>query len=71
MSAAPPPPEFVTRTEAARLIGWYPQRVTAAVHRRDLPAYRVGNRILLKRTDVEAFAAEQTTPKPLDPKEDQ
>ncbi len=70
MSAAPPPPEFVTRTEAARLIGWYPQRVTHAVARGELPAYRVGTRIVLKRTDVEAFAAEQTTPKPLDPKED-
>lgn len=70
MSAAPPPPGYLTRSGAAELLGWYPQRVTAMIRRGELAAFELDGRVLLRETDVEALAAALTAaPKLLDPRE--
>jgi hypothetical protein len=70
VSATPPPAGYVTRTGAAERLGWYPQRVTAAIKRGDLTAFELDGRVLLREADVQAFAATLTgVPKPLDPKD--
>lgn len=69
MSAAPPPAGYLTRTAAADLLGWYPQRLTAAIKRGAIPAYEVGGRVLLREEDVTAFGEQLTAePQPLNPK---
>lgn len=68
MSAAATPPGYLTRTRAAERLGWFPQRVTAAIKRGDLVAYELDGRVLLRQEDLDAFAATLTgEPRPLDP----
>lgn len=70
MSAAPPPPGYLTRTGAAELLGWYPQRVTAMIRRGELDAFELDGRVLLREADVQALAEALTTsPKLLDPRD--
>lgn len=70
MSAAPVPAGYLSRTAAAELLGWYPQRLTYAIKRRELPVYELGGRVLLKVTEVAAFAERLAAePKPLNPKD--
>lgn len=70
MSAAPVPAGYLSRTAAAERLGWYPQRLTHAIKRGDIQAFELGGRVLLKETDVVAFAEKLAAePHPLDPKE--
>lgn len=70
MSATPPPAGYLTRTGAAEKLGWYPQRLTAAIKRGELIAFELDGRVLLREEDVDAFAATLTAePTPLDPKD--
>lgn len=70
MSAAPPPPGYLTRTSAAEKLDWYPQRVTAAIKRGELIAFELDGRVLVKESDLDAFAAILSgEPTPLDPKD--
>ncbi|OBK02775.1 hypothetical protein A5637_16310 [Mycolicibacterium fortuitum] len=70
MSAAPVPAGYLSRTAAAERLGWYPQRLTHAIKRAELPVYELGGRVLLREVDVVAFAEKLAAdPKPLDPKE--
>lgn len=70
MSAAPVPAGYLSRTAAAELLGWYPQRLTYAIKRGAIPAFELGGRVLLREADVTAFAAQLAAePKPLDPTE--
>lgn len=70
MSATPPPPGYLTRTAAAEALGWYPQRVTAAIRRGDLQGYELDGRVLVKESDLDVFAASLSgEPTPLDPKD--
>lgn len=70
MSASPPPAGYLTRTAAAEVLGWYPQRVTATIARGELPAFELDGRVLLREEDVDAFAASLAgEPRPLDPKD--
>ncbi|SHX68138.1 Uncharacterised protein [Mycobacteroides abscessus subsp. abscessus] len=70
MSASPPPAGYVTRTGAAEMLGWYPQRVTAAIKRGELAAFELDGRVLVKESDLDAFAARLSgEPTPLDPKD--
>ncbi|MBN3458239.1 hypothetical protein JNN96_29800 [Mycobacterium sp. DSM 3803] len=68
MSAAPPPDGYLTRTGAAEMLGWYPQRLTHAIKRGDLQAYELDGRVLLREEDVQSLAEKLTAePRPLDP----
>ncbi len=68
MSAAPPPDGYLTRRGAAEMLGWYPQRLTAAIKRGELDAYELDGRVLLAEKDVQALAEKLAAePKPLDP----
>lgn len=68
MSASPPPEGYLTRTAAAAELGWYPQRLTHAIHRGDVEAFELDGRVLLREADVRAFAEKLAAePKPLDP----
>lgn len=70
MSASPTPAGYLTRTAAAQALGWYPQRLTDAVRRGDLPAYELNGQVLLREEDVQALAEKLAVePRPLDPKE--
>ncbi|ORA27396.1 hypothetical protein [Mycobacterium aquaticum] len=70
MSASPTPSGYMSRTAAAAELGWYPQRVTAAIKRGALPAYEQDGQVLVREADVRALAAKLTAePRPLDPKE--
>ncbi|MBE5451285.1 hypothetical protein [Mycobacteroides abscessus] len=70
MSAAPVPVGYLSRTAAAELLGWYPQRLTHAIKRGDIEAFELGGRVLLKETDIQSFAEKLAAgPTPLDPKE--
>ncbi len=70
MSATPPPPGYLTRTAAAERLGWYPQRLTAAIKRGELVAFELDGRVLVNASDLDAFAASLCAePTPLDPKD--
>jgi excisionase family DNA binding protein len=44
--------EFIGRLQAAALIGVNVQTIDLAIRQERLPAYRVGRRVLVSRTDV-------------------
>lgn len=70
MSASPKPDGYLTRHAAAQALGWYPQRLTDAIKRGDIAAYKQGGQVLLREEDVRALAEKLgAEPRPLDPKE--
>ncbi|WP_036419129.1 helix-turn-helix domain-containing protein, partial [Mycobacterium sp. 155] len=67
MPAPAPPPGYVTRHGAAKILGCFMQKVTAMIKRGELTAYELDGVVLVKETDVAAIAAR--TPRPLTPDE--
>jgi excisionase family DNA binding protein len=50
-----PDAEFIGRLQAAVLISVNVQTIDLAINRAQLPAYRVGRRVLVKKADVLAW----------------
>jgi excisionase family DNA binding protein len=53
-------PDYVTTTEAARLLGWSDDSVLRAVRRGHLPAHRYGRMVRVQRAGLEEFLAAHT-----------
>lgn len=53
--------DYITKEEAAKIMGVSLRTVDNLMHAREIPFYKVGRAVRFKKSDIERFEAQRTT----------